>query len=865
MNVEFVLWRDLLRLLIKVRKTLTRVAVWTALIVTVFVLKSPPQYVAKAVFKEGHATIDSSSHLHAFFQAVGGLSSQKTSIVSMMQSETVLRHAIETLGMQAVVEPASIWTSFIDTLAAEIRLMGQDRERWVFRGVKYLGDLPADYQICFLDEEQFVIRDTEKKEWGPWKLHEEIQLPLFRGALVHAPRHRNKRYQLTLLPWEDVVKAVAKKLAIRPASKSDSSLFHLYYRNPDRHLAAEFLNQVMQSFRHMLYQENEQIVADQLRYLNRRKKELMIEWDQALAEHAEYLADNMRTGGGLNVTQEIEALQKPYQNYAWRLMEIDLELHRLNARDSALPEREAKGVFIAHELSRLKTIQQEAEKALDRMKKGEVLCDPKLLTSIWGTEVQKVLEDTHLISFLEKNECKIKTLEENKALCEASSNAFTGLSLPVAQQLFAEYHQKKEQGNTQLKQLVHLSEQLYQPYFELSAISTLLSDSVTERLVVQAGETAVCLQDASNRSSREQSYLQETLLTQKNFLAQHLGQIIELTKLRVALIDDQIAALRSAISDLLIQEKHLLEEQIGHLKNRMGMLPEKWRKENQLLLHKEMGIHMMEGLAQLAEAKNVDRHLYHVGSKPLDGAQVPKRPAYPGLFFYPLAGGILSALIVYAGFFIVAVMKGFPVSHERLLRAGWNSLGTLSHDSDLPLSELKSCDLEVLRQVAQRITTSSSKFIWIVGGELPDFTLALAELLALQQRQVLVVRFIFDEQVAPQESPGLLQYLQGEVSDLPLRACSVYAELLSGGASRYGCEWLGHPRFKQFLLEVQSRFTHVLIYTHAKPSDAEAKAISAMDGELFLVVQKESFLDLSSYLPERQAQGRSAPSFVVYS
>ncbi|MBI3236873.1 MAG: hypothetical protein HYZ48_04145, partial [Chlamydiales bacterium] len=630
----------------------------------------------------------------------------------------------------------------------------------------------------------------------------------------------------------------------------------------------------------LLHQENEQIASSQFEYLERRQQELLRKWDGSLDDHVAYLKSNLGEGGYLSVSQELEYLQAPKIAYTSRLLETECDLKRLQSQnwdkrkkkkeDLLLPilfsekedpsydlllEEEKRGIEkslgnLAEEEARLSfkpgiegeisQLTEETKTALEMLKRLEnaqelppLIHTPGSLVAIWGKQIAALegkAEEPLLCAYKDKlrllaeeNGEKIQKLQANIAIRNTESEEFAGLTLETARRLYVDYNNQRDGLQAHLKQLIYLSEQLYQPQFELSSITTILTDSVTQGLVIQAGETSVSLQDLNNRSLREQQHLKEKLHTQKTFIAQHLLQIIELTKLRLQLSEDKIASLRMTTIDLLEQEKHLLQNQLDKIQSQMGQVPEKWHREHLLLFKKELGSKMIEGLTQLMESKSLDRYLYHVRSKPLDFSFPPLKASYPYLFFSMVFGGLGFGFLGYLFYFIRSIFTGFPLSHAMLKSLGLNSCGILSPHCQSPLRHLFLNDLETLRNLIPSL--SDVKICAILGGNTPDFSSQLAELLAMHQRRVLVIRYVFDEKISPENLPGLWQYIHGETVVCPIRKKPFADFLVSGSTSCYAVELLSHPKMASFLEEIKSSYDLILFYSKAAVTAAEAKAL----------------------------------------
>lgn len=565
-----------------------------------------------------------------------------------------------------------------------------------------------------------------------------------------------------------------------------------------------------------------------------------------------------------------------------------LELDEKHLQESALIEPPAASeTGMAGEVVALTERQEEASKLLELLENGKEIAtgldlvnDPKSLVAIWAKQIasqQKhyaqnpedknplfLREKEQIKEYIEQTANKIKILQDNIALHASTVHEFGGLTLETAQRLYLDYNNQRDSLQAQLKQLVYLSEQLYQPQFELSSITTILSDPVTQGLVLQAGDTAVRLQDANNRSLREQDHLKETLHTQKSFISQHLLQIIELTKLRAKLTEDKIGSLRKTTIGLLKQEKQLLQQQLDQISRKMEALPEKWRRENVLLLKKELGMKMIEGLTHLMESKSIDRHLYQVGSKPFDSALTPVAPKSPKLLKYALIGALLGAFGSYFFYLSRSLVKGMPVSHEMLALSGLNSCGPLSAYCHAPIDQLSQGDLETLRRLSQFLLKLDQKGICctIIGGKNPDFSSTLAQLLAMQQYRVLVVQYVFDKPVHPGDAPGLWHYLHGEVENCPVRQQLPFDFLPSGGTTRLSVELLSNPKLTAFLASAKSRYDVVLFYSSAEPADVEGQALLNIADAAIIAANAEKKEDFFLYDAWAAAKQKECVAFV---
>ncbi len=210
----------------------------------------------------------------------------------------------------------------------------------------------------------------------------------------------------------------------------------------------------------------------------------------------------------------------------------------------------------------------------------------------------------------------------------------TALTLPAAKDLYLHCLEKKNRFESEIKEHLLLQKRLNDPQFEISSLSRLLGDAVSAGLVQAASTVALKLKDGENRTVREQQRLQEELDTQKRFLHQHLTHLVDLQQTQLGIISDKIQTLQQQTINLLQGEKQLIEQKVAEIKEKIATLPEKWQRENLLLLKKEMGAHMLTAMTQLFESKNLNQKLYQASSSHLDLSIPPLRPRSPFLLVY---------------------------------------------------------------------------------------------------------------------------------------------------------------------------------------------------------------------------------------
>jgi tyrosine-protein kinase Etk/Wzc len=475
---------------------------------------------------------------------------------------------------------------------------------------------------------------------------------------------------------------------------------------------------------------------------------------------------------------------------------------------------------------------------------------------------------TYVREFIDHLFQKRRILEENLTLQRQEPHDFSGLNLATAQELLVGYTRERDNLQAQMRELVFLRDQLSHADFEMSSLGGVFSDSVTADLVQKASAMALQLKDDSNRSDREQIRLQDALQIQKSFLSQYLFQTIELKKLRSKLLDDKITSLRRTTASLLQSEKLLLQNKLHELNQKMSDLPEKWRRESLLMLKKELGSMMLQGVSQLAETKNLGQHIFQTSSKPLDAAIPPTQVNPPKIFIFSFFSSLLAGICFYGFIFCKNMLKGFPATEENLKVSGFPISGSLSKDCNTHFSQLNPKDLETLRRVAAFLISQPRQqealLASCIGGKYPDYTLSLAELLSMRGLRVLSITCVFDRVVHVEDMPGLWQYLHGPSIDLPLRRHLSFDHLPSGGTTRHAAELIGSAKFSSFLSRMRQKYDVILLFSSADAATAEGYAFLPIADSVIITVQQEKKEELLVYVDWAEKKGIRCATFVSF-
>jgi len=875
---------DLKRIYRKNKKKILWAAIGGAVFALAYYLLTPPTYQATATFKQSSSrpdTFDLKKLAHTFSGA-----SSEGATAPLMLSRAVLTKTVEELGLQAVVKEhgyvAEKLKACRDNFLAEIGRQLEENDDFQFQNVRYAGEKPRNFFLRFSSSDSFELLDEHHEKLTQGHLKEPVQSQdvLFTLALTPRTLKVGKLYPLSMLPCRSVVGNVKNRTTIKPL-REDKNILVINFSDPDRQRSAAFINTLIGKYEEYLMEENKSVIGAQLYYLDQRQNELNAKLDADVQGHVAVLKKSLLKQGFMGIEQEMNSILEPLQTYRSRLSEIEVEMaglmQRVSQTDLAVITPPSPPKLVQQFGQSLVEQIQDASLLLEKLGKDEALT-PTLASSTFApliteTELarskgeQPIYQEkkqqlaSHLHTLIDHLLLRQKNLQESSTYIDKLESDFNGMTLEASRGLFQQYCRQLDDLHAQLKQVIFFRDHLNEPHFEISTLSNILNDSVTQQLVQKSSELSGQLCDVINRSGREHEHLKETLAIQKRFLESHLSQTLELGKIRIQLIKEKIGSLYEVMKDLLQKEKAVLENKIEELKITMQELPELWHLDKQLKFKAELTKGMMEGLTHITESKNLARHLYQVESKPLDSALSPLVPQSSRILFKCMGGAFCLAALFYFFAFIHALFRGLPASLTTLRLLGGHISGALSHTSHLPLNQLGDQDLETLRSMASFVLERKNhkSVTALLSHRGSDFCFNLAHLLSLHHQKVLIIDCNFDRTAATQDQPGLWQYLNHTIGELPIRQEKYYDLLTAGGTTRHGVELLASPVFAQVLAECKDRYDFVFLSRQTTLSSQDAMQILQLSDLAIITTDEEPQDAFKPYLQwSRQKQNLCA-------
>lgn len=845
MDDIFISWDDLKRVYQKKKRKIKWAAFIGGILSFSYFFFTPPSFQTTATFKQSSSRAESAFDLKNLVRTFSAATSE-VSTTPLMLSRKVLTKTVEDLGLQAVVAQQGFLSKKLqacrDNFLAEFKRELKDRDDFHFKNVRYLGEKPRQFFLRFSSSDAFEVLDGNHI-LASGLLEDKIECDEVHFTLTQTPANLkiNTLYPLSILPRSVVINDVKKRIIVKPL-REDKNILAINFSDTHPRRAAAFVNTLMEKYEEFQIEENKTVLGAQLKYLDQRQDELNAKLDADIKDHVVMLKKSLVDQGFMGIEQEMDSILEPLQIYRTRLNEIEVETAGLEKRLSQTNSPSEDSFKLAHQFGQ--NLAEKIQNISHAIAENETVGGPK--------------EQLTALLLRQKN------LQESSDYIDKIESDFSGMTLEAARGLFQQYCRQLDDLHAQLKQVVFFRDHLHEPHFEISTLSNVLNDSVTQQLVQKSSELEGQLCDLINRSDREHERLKETLAIQKRFLESHLSQTLDLGKIRIQLIKEKIASLYQVMKDLLQKEKAVLEDKIADLKTKMQEVPELWHMDKRLKFKADLTKGMMEGLTQIAESKNLTRHLYQVESKPLDSAVPSFSPRPPLLLFKGLGGALGLASLFYFFALIQAFLKGLPASLTTLRLMGAHTSGAISQNPLVPFDQLSDQDLETLRKMAAFLLKGKKSVVALLSERGSDFCFNLAHLLALGQKKILIIDCNFDRIIAPEDQPGLWQYLHQTIAQVPVRHEQYYHFLPAGGSTRHGIELLSSARFTELLTESRVQYDFVFLLRQTSLSSHDAMHLLQLSDLAILTTDEESQDVLKPYLQWPRQKENLCATFAQY-
>lgn len=463
-----------------------------------------------------------------------------------------------------------------------------------------------------------------------------------------------------------------------------------------------------------------------------------------------------------------------------------------------------------------------------------------------------------------------KILQDRSFYGKQAPPELEGIDLTSAQKLLLDYNGKLDQAEASMRHYQRFRKEISTPDFDLASLGTVLKDPFCQKIIAESSQLGIRLKDELHSSAKEKERWEREVELDRKILYGHLDQLCKVEELNVELVRQKMEGLQKVSLDCINREISVLHEQAldsikercksldsekGHLEKKLSeiqtafssIFPEKWRAEKWLTARSAMVSKVMEAITQVVESKTIATHLHHVESKPLDPAMVPFSPVPIQLKIMVLVGAFGASFFVFCFLFIRQLIKGLPVTEQKLKALRLPFLGSVGRSCDGPRVEAPTgSDLDLLRQLALFI--EGKKVISLIGAKGPDYSFALAENLSRKSTRSILLRCDFLSKYQKEDMPGLLQLWKGEERALPIRKGKGFDYITSGGYSPFGPEIIQSPQFCTLLTSLKEKYDQVILFFCSPLASAESMAALKLCEKAVVTVSGEQIEELTPFI-----------------
>ncbi len=873
-----------------------------------YALSRPVTYRAEALLEERSQKQNNFAERAQSLFSGESLKAKTSGFALAITLDCVVEPMIQRLGLQAVISSSEDSTGVWQYIQKNVRLQwakwrhsnrspiaGASVDFW-FKDLTYKGDLTASFDMHFLSEEQFELIDGDGVQIIEGHFGEEVYGPDFVGTFIRSSSKplTGAHYTVTLQPLTDVVKSLGHDVQIANA-KEGQQILEVAYSHPNRYLAAKITNALMCAYQDHVRLGNERQSHEQLLYLERRQQEIAKKLEKLLVSHAEVSKERLDGGGFVEIGRELEFLAKTQEKIKGRLAEIELERKLVDGvietGDQQIHNLEA----LHKDLERIQTILVSVQKDEEPTLNGE---ESHPVNKMWVSELRvswlSLREGAPQKDSLEKSSdyqaqktafinylyYQIRLLDVRKQLVEerlskeTTSADFQGIDDQTIKEFYVTYQQQLDKLEISMHQLRSIAGQMRQGQFEMSSLVHALEDSVSQELI--KGSSKILLEglDQNNRSAKEQGRFKNQLAMQKEFIAQHISNTIELYSLQSEVIRQKIKGLQEVRKTRLEYEAQVLQNQLKDSSEEMRYLPQKWISEQQLKFWTTAYLKLAEEITLCVEVKSHSNDLDATGIRSLSYAAPPLSPQELPLIRYMVLAGALGCMFSVSALFIQTWAGGVRASPENLALKGESVSGGLSGRASMPLSN---SDLGTLRSLMAflsqhgKISGPEMEEGFLQGqtllcllGSGSDYTPSLAALLHKTGKKVLVLQGGFGHQAFKEEEKGLLQYLEGTISAPHIFKEEGYDLVVSGGYTRYATELLLSSRYRELLSKYQYKYDYVLLTTTTSVVDPAAEELLDLVDVAAVTLSEERLHQLERFLQRARSPAAPKPTTFLF-
>lgn len=297
-------------------------------------LLMPPKYCVNALFKEDSNKNEMKNPLKEISFFLQTEKNNGNALTNIVRSRHILKPIIGKFGLQVTIPNVSLWKrmgkNVRDNLLAEFSQPLYDEESFEVRDVVYEGEVKKKYFLCFQDSSHYVVKNKSRKVLKQGEVGKEVFFEDVRCVIQKVPKdmdiHRN--YLLRIVPWQKIYETVKTRIKV-VAKKHQEKFVELQYVMRDRHLAAEVLNEVIQSYIHYLEHQLKTSTQRQIEVMQEHQHNTEQHLYEAIVQRADELQDYVDREEGHQWIKRIEDLVREMEEYQKRIFSLDLAIGKI--------------------------------------------------------------------------------------------------------------------------------------------------------------------------------------------------------------------------------------------------------------------------------------------------------------------------------------------------------------------------------------------------------------------------------------------------------------------------------------------------------------------------------------------------------
>jgi uncharacterized protein involved in exopolysaccharide biosynthesis len=340
---------DFLDAIRKKKSYIKKISVSFAAFGFILALLGPLKYKAEGSFKEkGTQSVSLGSSMQSL---LGSMSSENSSTLSVMKSTAVIGDVVKKFNLQATLNEhsrKSTWQNIYNNLKAlKAHFFANSFKTSSFDIIKdediginvynlhYPSRLRSQLDILFTSDNSFFIK-TRNGSSKPYTFGDKIDLDdgYFFIEKISSRNLKGAKFTLGIEPLFETSKSIENSLKIA-RDKKDKSIICIECINPNRYLAKNLVNGVMDSYKDYLNEENKKNIKEQLAYLNLRKNTMDEELAGIMDKHSAHLKNRILEFDGFpEINQEIRFVSDQQGQLKSRAFEINRDIALLKNGDT---------------------------------------------------------------------------------------------------------------------------------------------------------------------------------------------------------------------------------------------------------------------------------------------------------------------------------------------------------------------------------------------------------------------------------------------------------------------------------------------------------------------------------------------------